>query len=191
MSHYLKKKKLFMSELKRIKIISADEGDWYANRIGVDFNVIAKPKDGMYQVDQQHVHPADLGRYFISVDHCVEAVNREQEFIQYYSLSMILMRLSKYNLEMAMEYSTSRRLKRTLSICASAQEARIAEATAMLRTESRHDMAADLSSDEIKAIGCILHEMLFAENILEIEAEVIDFIRGIKKESSESFDSNG
>ena len=53
--------------LKRVKVVKADEGNWYANHIGEVFWVYdALNARGEYTVNN------DLGGYYIHKDHCVD-----------------------------------------------------------------------------------------------------------------------
>jgi hypothetical protein len=102
---------------------------------------------------------------------------KEQDFVRYYCISVSLMRLAKFNLEMARDFCTHSRIKHTINVSALAMEAKISDMTMRLRTDSRSEVRSDLNSDTLMGIGNILHELMETSNVCDIEKEIVDFIR--------------
>lgn len=102
---------------------------------------------------------------------------REKTFLQSYTQSIYLMRLAKYNLLMAKEHCDHSSVKQALNLAATSQDVRIADITLKLKGQVRYDLQRDINSDDLQATGAVLLELLQAENILDIEDELIQFIR--------------
>lgn len=124
---------------------------------------------------------------------------REQMFTNYFCLSVYTMRIAAYSLEMASSYCASHKIKRTLQIAQAGENSRIADVTLKLRHESRNDILQDLASEDLKALGSILHELILLPSITDGEDALIGFIKSVKevqhdkmeREASAAVESSG
>lgn len=114
---------------------------------------------------------------------------REQHFTNYYCLSVYTMRIARFSLDMCRSYCAKPKLRNTLYIAEKAMDAKIADITLKLKPESRNDILSDLHSDDLQALGNILHHIIQLPSISDVEDQMIKLIRELKTIQNEKLES--
>lgn len=104
----------------------------------------------------------------------------------YYALTLYSLKVAAFSAEMAKDFAHHPKIKQNLNLAINSSEARIRDLMHILRADSREDMYQDLGSDDLQALGAILHELIMSPGISPIEDEVIKFIKERKKEMHET-----
>lgn len=108
-------------------------------------------------------------------------INRDQEFLQYYTLSILLMKMARFNMDMAKDMCAHSQVKHTLGVTCKFIDSKIADVRLKLKGESNRDVQDDLNSDELQALTSIIHELLVSTNIAEMEKDLVRWIKNIRK----------
>jgi hypothetical protein len=107
--------------------------------------------------------------------------SRDAQFVNYYCLSVYTMRISKFCLQMAQSFSQRRDIKNALRLAENSMDCRLAEITMKLKRESYSDIMEDLRSEDLQAIGSILHELVQLPSVLDAEDALMEFIKQLKQ----------
>lgn len=117
--------------------------------------------------------------------------DRENLFTNYFCLSVYTMRIARFCLEMTRSYCNRQKLKNSLYLAEKAMDSKIIDVTLKLKPESRNDILDDLQSDDLLALGNILHEIIQSPCIADIEDPIIECIKSIKKLQHEKMERQG
>ncbi|UXO94095.1 hypothetical protein Pan5_53 [Pseudanabaena phage Pan5] len=112
--------------------------------------------------------------------------SKELNLTMYYALTLYSLKVAAFSAEMAKDFAHHPKIKQNLNLAINSSEARIRDLMHILRADSREDMYQDLGSDDLQALGAILHELIMSPGISPIEDEVIKFIKERKKEMHET-----
>lgn len=111
---------------------------------------------------------------------------KEYDLTIYYALSIYSLKVAAWSAEMAKDFAHHPKIKNQLNLAINSSEARIRDLMGILRADSRQDMYQDLCSDDLQALGAIMHELIVSPGISPIEDKIIQFIKHQKKELHET-----
>jgi hypothetical protein len=112
-------------------------------------------------------------------------------FTQNFVLTTMLLKLSGFYALATKKWAKHTSMQQVMKMIFHACESKIADACLKLKAESYQEMRSDLSSEELLAVGNILHELLISKNILDMEDALINEVRARRVDDEQPYATNG
>lgn len=113
--------------------------------------------------------------------------DREKIFVENFCTTLYAMKMAEYSASMCADFCHPSRgvIRRTLNLTQAAMRSKIADLTLKLRSDKYQEISADIRSEEVQALSLIMQEIIEYGEVLEIETELLSFIKELKNRKND------